>query len=98
MKRWILLGAALCAINSLDAPVPPAQAAERIAAIVNKQVILASDVEDRTVEAAARMHVDPGDSVALAKLRSDVLNQLVEKEVLLIGNLNGAVPQNDRAR
>jgi len=86
MKRWILLGAALCALcalGSLNAPAPPAQAAERIAAIVNKQVILASDVDDRAVEAAARMHVDPGDSVAFAKLRSDVLNQLVEKEVLL---------------
>ena len=29
------------------------------------------------------MRVDPGDSVAFGKLRSDVLNQLVEKEVLL---------------
>jgi len=86
MKRWILFGpalGALCALGSLNVPAPPARAAERIAAIVNKQVILASDVDDRAVEAASRMHVDPGDSVAFAKLRSDVLNQLVEKEVLL---------------
>ena len=83
MKRWILFGAVLCALHTLDARVPAAQASERIAAIVNKQVILSSDVDDRTLEAAARMHVDPGDSVALGKLRADVLNQMVEKEVLL---------------
>jgi len=83
MKRWILFGAILCALYSLDARVPAAQASERIAAIVNKQVILSSDVDDRTLEAASRMHVDPGDSVALAKLRTEVLNQMVEKEVLL---------------
>jgi peptidyl-prolyl cis-trans isomerase SurA len=83
MKRWILLGAMLCALYSLDARVPGAQASERIAAIVNKQVILSSDVDDRTTEAAARMHVDPADSVAMNKLRAEVLNQMVEKEVLL---------------
>jgi peptidyl-prolyl cis-trans isomerase SurA len=83
MTRWILLGAVLCALTPLDAPVPPAQASERIAAIVNKQVILSSDVEERTMEAAVRMQVDPGDSVALRRLRAEVLNQLVEKEVLL---------------
>ncbi len=83
MKRWILFGAVLCALHTLDARVPAAQASERIAAIVNKQVILASDLDDRTLEAAARMHVDPADSVALGKLRAEVLNQMVEKEVLL---------------
>lgn len=83
MKRWIVIAAALGALLALDAPVSPARAAERIAAIVNKQVILSSDVDDRAIEAAARMHVDPTDSVAFAKLRSDVLNQMVEKEVLL---------------
>ncbi|HEY6221210.1 MAG TPA: SurA N-terminal domain-containing protein, partial [Candidatus Eisenbacteria bacterium] len=83
MKRWILFGAVLCALHSPAARVPGAQASERIAAIVNKQVILSSDVDDRTLEAAARMHVDPGDSVALGKLRAEVLNQMVEKEVLM---------------
>ena len=83
MKRWIFIAAAICALHALDAPVSPARASERIAAIVNKQVILSSDVDDRTMEASARMHVDPSDSVAFAKLRSDVLNQMVEKEVLL---------------
>ena len=83
MKRWILVAAALCAVHALDAPVPTAGAAERIAAIVNKQVILSSDVDDRTTEAAARMRVDPADSAAYGKLRAEVLNQMVEKEVLL---------------
>ncbi|HYR69504.1 MAG TPA: peptidylprolyl isomerase, partial [Candidatus Dormibacteraeota bacterium] len=83
MKHWVLFGAILCALYSLGARVPAAQASERIAAIVNKQVILSSDVDDRTLEAASRMHVDPGDSVAMGKLRVEVLNQMVEKEVLL---------------
>ena len=34
-------------------------------------------------EAAVRMRLDPGDSVAMGRLRKEVLNQLVEKQVLL---------------
>jgi peptidyl-prolyl cis-trans isomerase SurA len=86
LKRGILFVAifcVLCAVDTLGAQVFPALATERIAAIVNKQVILASDVDDRTLDAAARMHVDPADSIAYARLRTDVLNQMVEKEVLL---------------
>jgi peptidyl-prolyl cis-trans isomerase SurA len=86
MKRWLLAVAALAALLPLDDPlsaVVPLSAAERIAAIVNKQVILSSDVDERTMEAAARMQVDPSDSVSMGKLRSDVLGQMVEKEVLL---------------
>lgn len=86
MKRWLLAFAALAALLPLDDPfstVAPLTAAERIAAIVNKQVILSSDVDERTMEAAARMQVDPSDSVSMGKLRSDVLGQMVEKEVLL---------------
>jgi parvulin-like peptidyl-prolyl isomerase len=60
-----------------------ARSAERIAAIVNKEVILASDVDEQTREAAVRMRVDPGDSVQMGRLRKEVLNQLVEKQVLL---------------
>jgi parvulin-like peptidyl-prolyl isomerase len=63
--------------------VGPARSAERIAAIVNKEVILASDVDEQTREAAARMRLDPGDSTAIKRLRGEVLNQLVEKQVLL---------------
>ena len=83
MKKWVLGVAVLGALLQLDAPISSVGAAERIAAIVNKDVILNSDVEERTMEAAARMRVDPTDSVAFARLRAEVLNQLVEKQVLL---------------
>ncbi len=86
MKRWMLFLAILAGLLPLDNPlstVSPLGAAERIAAIVNKQVILASDVDEHTMEAAARMRLDPSDSVSIARLRSEVLNQMVEKEVLL---------------
>ena len=83
MKRWVFAIALMLALLPLDAPISPLGAAERIAAIVNKQAILSSDVEDRTMEAAARMRLDPSDTLAMAKLRAEVLNQMVEKEVLL---------------
>ncbi len=83
MKKCVLGLAVLIAMLQLDAPISSVGAAERIAAIVNKEVILNSDVEDRTMEAAARMRIDPADTVALARLRTEVLNQLVEKQVLL---------------
>lgn len=58
-------------------------AAERIAAIVNKNVILASEVDERFQQAAARFGVDPRDSVSVAKLRRNILDQLVENQVVL---------------
>jgi peptidyl-prolyl cis-trans isomerase SurA len=58
-------------------------AAERIAAIVNKSVILSSDVDEQTQQAAARFNVDPDDSASMKKLRKEVLDQLVEKQVIL---------------
>jgi peptidyl-prolyl cis-trans isomerase SurA len=85
MRRWLFVLAVIGAIGSLtlDAPSSRLSAAERIAAVVNKEVILESDVQDQMQEAAARMNVDPSDSVALAKLHKDVLDQMVEKQVLL---------------
>lgn len=58
-------------------------AAERIAAIVNKSVILSSDVDEQTQQAAARFNVNPDDSASMKKLRKEVLDQLVEKQVIL---------------
>jgi len=61
----------------------PAGAAERIAAIVNKEVILQSDVDEQLRLAEANLHVDPDDSVAVRKLRKQVLQQLVDEQVIL---------------
>lgn len=58
-------------------------ASERIAAIVNKEVILESDVDDQLKVAMSNLRVDPGDSVAVARLRKDVLRQLVDEQVIL---------------
>jgi len=78
----ILVAAVAAAAFLGSAPGSPG-AAERIAAIVNKSVILSSDVDDQTQQAAARYNVDPDDSVSMAKLRKEVLGQLVEKQVIL---------------
>ena len=80
MKGFIRL---LFACALLLGIVGPVRSAERIAAIVNKEVILASDVDEQTREAAMRMRLDPADTVAIGRLRKEVLNQLVEKQVLL---------------
>jgi peptidyl-prolyl cis-trans isomerase SurA len=77
VSAWLLAAAAL----ALPAGVPGA--AERIAAIVNKSVILASEVDERFAQAAARFNIDPADSATVAKLRRDVLEQLIENQVIL---------------
>ena len=60
-----------------------AGAAERIAAIVNNNVILESDVDERFQQAAMRFNVDPRDTAATAKLRKSVLDQLIENQVVI---------------
>jgi peptidyl-prolyl cis-trans isomerase SurA len=82
MRRWTW-AAILAAVLAVPGWFGHAGAAERIAAIVNKDVILESEVDDQTREAALRMRMDPADTMALAKLRTDVLNQLIERQVLL---------------
>ncbi|HEU4333083.1 MAG TPA: peptidylprolyl isomerase [Candidatus Eisenbacteria bacterium] len=61
----------------------PTGAAERIAAIVNKNVILASEVDERFAQAAARYNIDPSDTATAARLRREVLEQLIENQVIL---------------
>ncbi len=81
---WIASFAALAALAAIAAPTTNgAAAAERIAAIVNKDVILQSDVEDQLRLAMVNMHVDPSDSASVARLRKDVLQQLVDEQVIL---------------
>ena len=46
-----------------------APATERIAAVVNKEAILASDVDEQTKDAAQRMNVDPADTSSYKRLR-----------------------------
>jgi peptidyl-prolyl cis-trans isomerase SurA len=79
---WIPVLALVAAALTLPAG-RPARAAERIAAIVNKSVILASEVDERFAQAAARFNIDPGDTQTVAKLRHDVLEQLIENQIIL---------------
>jgi peptidyl-prolyl cis-trans isomerase SurA len=92
-----ILFAALAAGAFLGGAADLSGAAERIAAIVNKSVILSSDVDEQTRQAAARFNVDPADSSSLKKLRKEVLDQLVEKQVILAEatRLGVTVPAKD---
>jgi peptidyl-prolyl cis-trans isomerase SurA len=79
--------ARIAALAVLAAVAPPVThdlaASERIAAIVNKEVILESDVDEQLRTAMGNLRVDPGDSVTIAKLRKDVLQQLIDEQVIL---------------
>lgn len=81
MRNHAALAAALLAIGCGLAA--PAVASESIAAIVNKEVILESEVDESLQQAIAQYHVDPEDSIAVARLRKDVLQQLVDEQVIL---------------
>ncbi len=76
---WIALALAAAALPAARG----ASASERIAAIVNKEVILESDMDDQLRVAMANLRVDPSDSVSVAKLRKDVLRQLIDEQVIL---------------
>jgi peptidyl-prolyl cis-trans isomerase SurA len=76
---WIVVALAVMALPSMRG----ATASERIAAIVNKEVILESDVDDQLRVAVVNLRVDPADTVAIAKLRKDVLRQLIDEQVIL---------------
>src|SRR5438874_8153601 len=76
---WIAFALAVAALPAARG----ASASERIAAIVNKEVILESDVDDQLRVAMTNLRVDPSDSVTVAKLRKDVLRQLIDEQVIL---------------
>jgi len=95
--RVTALLVAVGAIGGIAMGPPNGTAAERIAAIVNKAVILSSDVDEQTQQAAARFNVDPDDSASMKRLRKEVLNQLVEKQVILAeaARLGVVIPAKD---
>ncbi|TMQ55830.1 MAG: hypothetical protein E6K77_09895 [Candidatus Eisenbacteria bacterium] len=102
MRRdGIMLIAGLAALGLLAAVAPPAThdlaASERIAAIVNKEVILESDVDEQLRTAMGNLRVDPADSVTVAKLRKDVLQQLIDEQVILAeaARQNITIPKAD---
>ncbi len=102
MRRdGIMLIAGLAALGLLAAAAPPAThdlaASERIAAIVNKEVILESDVDEQLRTAMGNLRVDPADSVTVAKLRKDVLQQLIDEQVILAeaARQNITIPKAD---
>ena len=102
MRRdGIMLIAGLAALGLLAAAAPPAThdlaASERIAAIVNREVILESDVDEQLRTAMGNLRVDPADSVTVAKLRKDVLQQLIDEQVILAeaARQNITIPKAD---
>jgi peptidyl-prolyl cis-trans isomerase SurA len=86
MRRHAVTRLAWIALALAAAALPAARiaaASERIAAIVNKEVILESDVDEQLQVAEANLHVDPSDSDSVEKLRKDVLRQLIDEQVIL---------------
>ena len=99
MRRRVLTRLVWMAAIVVAAAAPTRMVAgsERIAAIVNKEVILESDVDDQLRLAEANLHVDPADSVTVAKLRKDVLRQLIDEQVILAeaARQNITIPKTD---
>lgn len=56
---------------------------ERIVAVIGDDVILLSELEEQTAIAAAQEGVDPTDTQRLARLRSDILEQMVSDLVVV---------------
>jgi len=83
MRRVVALAALAAFVAVAAHSTKTVSATERIAAIVNKEVILDSDVDEQLRLAMANLHVDPSDSVSVARLRKDVLQQLVDEQVIL---------------
>jgi peptidyl-prolyl cis-trans isomerase SurA len=77
----VLAAAILIAVGG--ALAAPARASERVAAVVNNEVILESEVDDALDQALTQYHVDPQDSAAVAGVRKEVLKQLVDEQVIL---------------
>lgn len=99
MRRRVITRLAWMAAIAVAALAPARMVAgsERIAAIVNKEVILESDVDDQLRLAEANLHVDPADSTTVAKLRHDVLRQLIDEQVILAeaARQNITIPKTD---
>jgi len=96
--RRILCIAALATLAGVALPATHhIAAAERIAAIVDKEVILESDVDEQLRNTIGSLHVDPSDSVTIAKLRKDVLQQLIDEQVILAeaARQNITIPKAD---
>jgi len=68
---------------SVVAGAAPAQTLDRIVAVVGTRPILASQIEEEMVQQQAQGQPLPTDSAALAVLRRQVLDRLVELEILV---------------
>src|SRR5256886_10150033 len=75
----------LAVVTTATAQQPPAaaQTLDRIVAIVGTRPILASQIEEEMVQQQAQGQTLPTDSAALATLRRQVLDRLVELEILV---------------
>lgn len=79
--RPALLGGIVLAALAVGGMVRPSAAqtvaSERVVAVVGDDAILLSELEEQTVLTAAQAGVDENDTAALARLRRDVLQQMV---------------------
>jgi len=82
----LLLGLlAACAVTSAAAqqPARTEQSLDRIVAVVGTRPILASQIEEEMVQQQAQGQALPTDSAALATLRRQILDRLIELEILV---------------
>ena len=76
---------AACAVTSAAAqqPARTEQSLDRIVAVVGTRPILASQIEEEMVQQQAQGQALPTDSAALATLRRQILDRLIELEILV---------------
>ncbi len=80
MKRLPVLLAALAALAALTGA---AQVIDRIAAVVNDDIILASEVDEKMFILDAQGQLAGQDSTQLAQVRKDVLDRLIEERLVV---------------
>ncbi len=98
MSPWMMLAAALVAVSATAAGAPPAtkpasaprssaasadnQRLDGIAAVVNDEVVLQSDVEEQLYLFMSRAQAEP-DSSAADTLRRQILDQLIDEKLIV---------------
>ena len=83
MIRLVLAALLLAAAPVAGAAQQQTQHVDRIVAVVGTKPILASQLEEELVQQQAQGRQLPTDTVALARLKREVLNQMIEVELLV---------------
>jgi peptidyl-prolyl cis-trans isomerase SurA len=83
MRLLLVTPALVAALVGIAAAQQTTQAIDRIVAVVGTHPILASQVEEELVQLQAQGRTLPSDSAGRAKVRRQVLDQMIEEELLV---------------